>query len=60
MTQKAVPYVLAVAAASFIYIAIADLIPTLHRHTQPRVTLQQLAMITLGIILIGGTDAALH
>jgi zinc and cadmium transporter len=59
-TEKAVPYVLAVAAASFIYIAIADLIPTLHRHTQLRVTLQQLAMITLGIVLIGGTDAALH
>lgn len=59
-TQRAVPYVLAVAAASFIYIAIADLIPTLHKHTQPRVTLQQLAMITLGILLIGGTHAALH
>lgn len=59
-TQRAVPYVLAVAAASFIYIAIADLIPTLHRHTQPRVTLQQLIMITLGIFLIGGTHAALH
>ena len=59
-TELMVPYVLAIAAASFIYIAIADLIPTLHKHTQPRVTLQQLAMITLGILLIGGTDAALH
>jgi len=58
--EKVVPYVLAVAAASFIYIAIADLIPTLHKHTQPLVTGQQLAMITLGIALIAFTHAELH
>lgn len=58
--ERVVPYVLAVAAASFIYIAIADLIPTLHKHTQPSVTGRQLAMITLGIMIIAFTHAELH
>jgi len=58
--ERVVPYVLAVAAASFIYIAIADLIPTLHKHTQPSVTAQQLAMITLGILVIAFAHAELH
>jgi len=46
------PYVLAVAAASFIYIAVADLIPGLHRRVDVRGTVQQLVLIGLGILLI--------
>jgi zinc and cadmium transporter len=37
--KSAIPY--ALAAASFIYIAIADLIPTLNRHTGFHVLLSQ-------------------
>jgi zinc and cadmium transporter len=54
------PYVLAVAAASFIYIAVADLIPGLHRRLQPRVTLQQLGLILAGVTVIYLAHQTLH
>lgn len=47
-----IPYVLAVSAASFIYIATADLIPGLHRQTSPGSGLQQLALLLLGVATI--------
>ncbi len=55
-----VPYVLAVAAASFIYIAVADLIPGLHKRLQPRATFQQLALIIAGVTVIHLAHATLH
>jgi len=54
------PYVLAVAAASFIYIAVADLIPGLHRRLQPSVTLQQLGLILAGVAVIYFAHQTLH
>ncbi len=54
------PYVLAVAAASFIYIAVADLIPGLHRRLQPKVTLQQIALILAGVTVIYFAHKSLH
>ena len=45
----AVPYLLAVAAASFIYIATADLIPSLHHQTAPASSLRQLVLLLGGI-----------
>lgn len=59
-TQGAVPYVLAVAAASFIYVAVADLIPGLHRRTAPWTTLQQFLLIGAGIGVIAAAHAAMH
>lgn len=56
----AVPYVLAVAAASFIYIAVADLIPGLHRRPEFSATFQQLTLIALGVIVIVVADGAAH
>ncbi len=50
--QEILPYILAFTAASFIYIAVADLIPTLHRGVRIKESLAQLALITLGILLI--------
>jgi zinc and cadmium transporter len=49
------PYVLALAAASFIYIAVADLIPGLHRSTGLGATLRQVLLIALGtgFVLLG-------
>lgn len=44
-----VPYVLAFAAGSFLYVAMADLIPTLHRGTLDRNALRQLLLIGLGV-----------
>lgn len=55
-----VPYVLAVAAASFIYIAIADLIPGLHRRARAIETLQQLLLIVAGALLIDVLHGAMH
>ena len=44
-----VPYVLSFAAGSFLYVAMADLIPTLHRGTLDRNAIRQLILIGLGI-----------
>ncbi|TAN47539.1 MAG: ZIP family metal transporter [Methylococcaceae bacterium] len=46
------PYFLAVAASSFIYIAVADLIPTLHKRTHVQDTVEQVVMIIAGVALI--------
>lgn len=54
--QGTLPYVLTLAAASFIYIAVADLIPDLHRRPEPAATLAQVALISAGI----GTILASH
>jgi zinc and cadmium transporter len=50
--QGAVPVMLAVAAASMIYVAIADLIPGLHKRTELAATVQQVALILLGVASI--------
>jgi zinc and cadmium transporter len=47
-----IPYILAIAAASMIYIAVADLIPGLHQRTELKATLQQVLLIGLGIFTI--------
>lgn len=60
IAQAALPYVLAVAASSFIYIAVADLIPGLHKRLEPRVTLVQVLLIGAGVLTIYFTHAALH
>lgn len=54
--EAAIPYVLSVSAASFIYIAVADLVPELHRKRQPSDWLSQGVLLTLGlatVLLIG-------
>lgn len=53
--QNAVPVFLALAAASMIYVAVADLIPGLHKRTELRATLQQVLLIAAGIATIGLT-----
>lgn len=52
--HASLPYFLALAASSFIYIAVADLIPTLHKKTHPEALVQQLALIFAGVLLIAG------
>ncbi len=47
--QTWTPYLLAIAASSMIYIAVADLIPGLHKRTQLRDTVHQVVLILLGI-----------
>ena len=47
--QSYVPTLLALAAASMIYVAVADLIPGLHKRTELRDTLEQVVLIALGV-----------
>jgi zinc and cadmium transporter len=54
------PYLLALAAASMIYIAVADLIPGLHRRTRLRDTVQQVALILLGTGTVGLISSIAH
>lgn len=58
--QHLLPYVLAVAASSFIYIAVADLIPGLHKRAEASATVQQVSLIAAGVILIYVTHSTLH
>lgn len=58
--QAALPYVLAVAAGSFVYVAVADLIPGLHRRTDPRGSIEQVLLIGAGLALIYFSHSALH
>lgn len=50
--QQALPYILAVAASSFLYIAVADLIPGLHKRPEIADTGKQVVLISLGVSLI--------
>ena len=54
------PDILAVAAASMIYVAVADLIPGLHKRTALRETAAQAAFIALGVATIWMIHATLH
>ena len=50
--QSWIPTLLALAAASMIYVAVADLIPGLHKRTQLSDTVQQVLLIILGTLSI--------
>jgi zinc and cadmium transporter len=51
-TLDALPYAISVAAASLIYVAVADLIPSLHRRVDARAGMAQVALIGCGVALI--------
>jgi zinc and cadmium transporter len=54
--QGALPYALAVAAAGFLYIAVAGLIPGLHRRADPLTSATQVIFIAAGIGVIWIAD----
>jgi zinc and cadmium transporter len=54
------PYLLALAASSFIYIAVADLIPSLHKKTDMKTSLQQIVLIAAGVLLICTIHGIVH
>jgi zinc and cadmium transporter len=53
----ALPYALAFAAAGFLYIAVAGLIPGLHRSSDPRTSTIQVVLVALGIGTIAAAEA---
>jgi len=54
------PYVLGFAASSFIYIAVADLIPGLHRKVDASNSVKQILLIALGIVVVYLSHSNLH
>lgn len=58
--EEYLPYALAVAAACFLYVAVADLIPGLHRRVDLRSSSAQFALIGLGIAVIASAESLAH
>lgn len=58
--RAAVPYVIVVAAASFIYIAVADLVPELHRHRRFKDAAGQLMLLLAGVATVHGVGLFAH
>lgn len=54
------PYALAFAASSFIYVAVADLIPGLHRRVDVRAGVGQVIFIALGVAVVYLTHQQMH
>lgn len=50
--EELIPSLLGLAAASMIYVAVADLIPGLHKRTALKETIQQVSLIGLGVASI--------
>jgi len=57
---RILPYAIAVAAASFIYVSMADLIPGLHRRVSSRESIAQVVLISLGIAVIAMVERHAH
>jgi zinc and cadmium transporter len=55
-TLDVLPYAISVAAASLIYVAVADLIPSLHRRVDPRAGLAQVLLIGCGVAVIAAAE----
>lgn len=54
--QPALPYALGVSAASLLYVAVADLIPGLHRRVGARDSVLQVILIGLGVALVAAVE----
>lgn len=54
------PYALAIAASSLLYVAVADLIPGLHRESDTRASLMQVALIGLGVLVVSFAESHAH
>jgi Predicted divalent heavy-metal cations transporter len=54
------PFALAIAAACFLYVAVADLIPGLHRRVDLRASAAQVVLIALGIAVIALAEGNAH
>jgi len=58
--QEVLPYAIAIAASSFLYIAVADLIPGLHRKVDPGSGVWQFLYIVLGVTVIYVSHSLAH
>ncbi|HYG45889.1 MAG TPA: ZIP family metal transporter [Bordetella sp.] len=58
--QQWVPYVLVIAASSFLYISVADLIPQMHERGSLADAVPQLLLVGAGVIVIYGVTSFMH
>ena len=56
--KESIPYILAISAASFIYIALADLVPSLHRRMSRVESALQVTLLLAGIATIASMQPA--
>jgi zinc and cadmium transporter len=57
---QAIPYLLALAAGSFVYVALADLVPQLQRHSGDSRPGAKLAWLLAGIALVASVNSVTH
>ena len=58
--QGLVPYVLVVAASSFLYISVADLMPQMHERVSLADAIPQLLLVGVGVALIYSVTTLMH
>jgi zinc and cadmium transporter len=58
--QDLLPYFLAVASSSFVYVALADLIPQLQKRLSARETVAQIAWLIAGMVIVTLVSGAAH
>ncbi len=58
--QDFLPYFLAVASSSFVYVALADLIPQLQKRLTARETIAQIAWLIAGMVVVTLVSGAAH
>ena len=58
--QDYLPYFLVVASSSFVYVALADLIPQLQKHLNARETAAQITWLLAGILLVKLVSGVAH
>ena len=60
LLQDYLPYFLVVASSSFIYVALADLIPQLQKRLSLKQTMAQIAWLAIGILLVTWVSSFAH
>ena len=58
--QDFLPYFLAVASSSFVYVALADLIPQLQKRLTSRETIAQIALLIAGMVVVMMVSGVAH
>ncbi|HEX5640523.1 MAG TPA: ZIP family metal transporter [Burkholderiaceae bacterium] len=59
-SQALLPYALAIAAASFIYIALSDLLPEMMRRSSLAKSLPEVGLVLLGVVIAALATGSLH
>lgn len=58
--EALIPYVIVFASSSFIYIAVSDLMPQMHKRPKLKESIEQIALILLGVLLVLAISELTH